>query len=335
MLPPSRAIPISATDPSQTGNARRLAASMAAALNFDETRQGQISIVVTEAARNIAAHAVSGELVLCPWKVSDDVGIDIFALDRGKGIPDVMQALEDGYSTAGTAGEGLGAISRLASEFHIYSATGQGTALFARMHRKGGETTAPAHFAWGAVSAPIAGESANGDGWYVHHTAERSVYLMADGLGHGPLAAEAAEEAIRMFQLSAERPLEQIMQAIHGSLAKTRGAAVSLAEVRAGHRVVNYVGIGNISASIWSRGKTRSMVSMNGTVGHTIARIQSFSYPWESASMLLMHSDGIGTRWALDQYPGLAQKHPALIAAVLYRDFSRRRDDATVIVSRL
>ncbi len=46
-----------------------------------------------------------------------------------------------------------------------------------------------------------------------------------------------------------------------------------------------------------------------------------------------MHSDGLGTHWDLDGYPGpAAQRHPALIAGVLYRDFARGRDDATVIV---
>jgi hypothetical protein len=76
------------------------------------------------------------------------------------------------------------------------------------------------------------------------------------------------------------------------------------------------------------------MVSMNGTVGHSVAKFQQFSYPWERGSLLIMHSDGIATRWNVEQYSGLASSHTALIAAVLYRDFSRGRDDATVLVSR-
>jgi hypothetical protein len=45
-----------------------------------------------------------------------------------------------------------------------------------------------------------------------------------------------------------------------------------------------------------------------------------------------MHSDGIATQWDLGRYPGLLARDPSLIAGVLYRDFLRGRDDATVVV---
>jgi hypothetical protein len=45
-----------------------------------------------------------------------------------------------------------------------------------------------------------------------------------------------------------------------------------------------------------------------------------------------MHSDGIASRWRIDAYPGLIAAHPALVAGVIYRDFGRTRDDATVLV---
>jgi len=331
----SEVIPIRASDPSQVGNARRQAMSMAASLDFDETRQGELGIIVTEAARNIATHADSGELLVCPWSLNGAVGIDVFALDKSKGIASVEAAMEDGYSTAGTAGQGLGAMSRMAGEFQIYSAAHHGTALFARIFRDTAKRSALTGIAFGAVSVPFAGESANGDAWSAIHTSERSVYIVADGLGHGRLAADAAEEAIRIFHQVTDCTPEQILKEIHGALAKTRGAAVSIAEILHRKHVLNYAGAGNIAGVIWSHGKSRSMVSMNGTVGHTVAKIQAFAYPFEPNSLLILHSDGLGTRWNMEQYRGLAQRHPALTAAVLYRDFSRRRDDATIVVSRV
>jgi hypothetical protein len=99
--------------------------------------------------------------------------------------------------------------------------------------------------------------------------------------------------------------------------------------------VLNYAGAGNIVAAICSGGKSRSLVSMNGTVGHSIGRIQQFSYPWEPGSVLIMHSDGLATRWNVEQYPGLLSRHPALIAGILFRDFCRKRDDATILVTRI
>ncbi len=166
-------------------------------------------------------------------------------------------------------------------------------------------------------------------------TPNRSIYIVADGLGHGPWAAEAAREAIRVFQEAPHLPPVQILTEAHLALAKTRGAAVSIAEILHDKSVVNYAGVGNVAAAIYDGRKTRSMVSMNGTLGHSIGRIQDFSYPWQKTSSLIMHSDGLATRWSIDQYPGLATRHPALLAGVLYRDFCRRRDDVTVLISRI
>lgn len=329
----SRVIPIGPTDASQTGNARRQAVSLATEMSFDEVRIGQLGIIVTEAARNIEAHGGEGEIVLSAWTHDSSAGIDVLALDKGTGIADVAAALRDGYSTAGTPGNGLGAMSRLSEIFQIYSTTGNGTAVFARVLRTAGQTETP--YQMSAISVPIAGESVCGDAWSSDFTRGRSLYIVADGLGHGPVASEAAVEAIRIFHHAARYPPEQILSEIHAALGKTRGAAVSIAEILPERGVLNYAGAGNIVGAISLGGKTRSLVSMNGTVGHSIGKIQQFSYPWETGSVLIMHSDGLATRWNVEQYPGLTSRHPALLAGVLFRDFCRRRDDATILVSRM
>jgi hypothetical protein len=59
--------------------------------------------------------------------------------------------------------------------------------------------------------------------------------------------------------------------------------------------------------------------------------LKEFSHSWPRDGLLIMHSDGLGTRWNLDDYPGLMRRHPSIIAGVLYRDFSRPRDDSTVL----
>ncbi len=336
----SRIIPISSTDISQTGNARRQALSLANQMNFDDLRQGQLSIIVTEAARNIEAHGGDGEIILSPWTHQDLSGIDLLALDKGKGIASVSEALRDGYSTAGTPGNGLGAISRLSSYFQIYTAPGGGTALFARVLRNSqpaGREAEPGvgAYAAGSISIPITGETVCGDAWSAHFSPGRSLYVMADGLGHGILAAEAANEAIRIFHQASQYAPERILTEIHDALAKTRGAAVSVLEILPDRQVLNYAGVGNIVAAISHHGKSRGLVSLNGTVGHSIGRIQQFAYPWETGSQLIMHSDGLGTRWNLEQYPGLLSRHPALVAGVIFRDFCRKRDDATILVTRI
>ena len=92
--------------------------------------------------------------------------------------------------------------------------------------------------------------------------------------------------------------------------------------------------MGNIVARVEASSANRNLVSYNGTVGHTLRKVQEFAFPWPINSLLVMHSDGLGTHWDLAAYPGLTTRHPALIAAVLYRDYDRGRDDVSVVVIR-
>ena len=332
MRRPTRLVTVTAGDDSQTGTARRQALSLAGDLDFDELHCGRLGIVVTELSRNLCLHGGGGELLLSPWCYKGERGIDILALDKGPGIADIGAAMADGYSTGGTSGTGLGAVHRLSETFQVFSQPGEGAAVFARMLSQDRPVPQPSE-PTAAINLPVAGETVCGDLWESHHEAGRSLYMMADGLGHGPVAHEAAEEACRAFLANAHLPIGRILQAIHLALMKTRGAAVAIAEIPPRANTLNYIGAGNIASSIVLGGKTHSLVSMNGTPGLTIGNTQQFAYPWDPGALLIMHSDGLLTRWSLDRYRGLAARHPALIAGVLYRDFSRRRDDATVMVT--
>jgi hypothetical protein len=96
---------------------------------------------------------------------------------------------------------------------------------------------------------------------------------------------------------------------------------------------VTFGGIGNVAGVLVSGNELRRMVAIPGTAGYNVRKIQSFQYPLESGLVILC-SDGVSTSWTLDRYPNFVAAHPTLIAAVLYRDFSRRRDDATVLVGK-
>jgi len=252
--------------------------------------------------------------------------LEILALDRGPGIADLAAAMRDGYSTAGTAGQGLGAIARQAQAFEVHTRAGEGVALFARV----GEAECPA----GVVCLPMQGERACGDGWAVRRDGPRARFLVVDGIGHGPLAADATEAAVSAFQRAGAGGVVDVLDAIHAALRATRGAAVSVLEVVAGTPDVRYGGIGNVSGSIWSAAGTRRMVSLPGTAGHAVRRIQAFEYPWPEDGLLVLHSDGLTGHFDLSGASGLARRHPALVAGVLYRDHARGRDDVTVLVAR-
>ena len=328
-------IAVAIDHPSQVGEARRNAAAIAEAIGLNETEAGKFALIATEAATNISKHATRGEIILRSVVSRGTHAADLIAIDSGPGIANLDRALGDGYSTTGTSGHGLGAMARLASEFDIFTTEGVGTVLCARVERerwRAGSATPPP-FEVGVVRVPKRGEEACGDDWsFIVDDNGRGTLTVADGLGHGLAAAEAATRAVA---IGAERAAEQpamVVSAIHGGLRSTRGAAVAVVEINGS--AVRFSGLGNISASIVGATGSRSLVSHNGTAGHEMRKIQEFAYEWSPGSLLVLHSDGLSARWDLARYPGLLSRHPSVVAGVLYRDFSRGRDDALVVVVR-
>ena len=325
-------VSISISDSSHAGEARRVAASLATSIGLPSARAGELSIVVSELARNVVLHAGGGEIILAPWNMDKQAGVDVLALDKGPGIENIGRSMEDGYSTAGTPGNGMGAITRLSDVFEIYSRFGHGTAAFVRAmaQREGAQGTGR----FGAICIPTKGESVCGDAWFCRSDVGRDTVMIADGLGHGPAANEAAEKAVAIMKKNPEATPVDFLTLAHEQLQDTRGAAVGVAELDRQRGVVQYAGVGNIAGVIVGDQSIRSMVSMNGTVGHNAERIQEFSYPCPPGSVLIMHSDGLTSRYNIEPYVGLMAHHPALIAGVLYRDCKRGRDDATIVAIR-
>ena len=320
---------------SQVGDARRRIARWTEVLGFDEGCAGKVALVVTEAAGNLTKHtSEGGELLVRALSRGGVAGIEVLALDRGPGIGDVPRALSDGYSTAGSPGTGLGALSRLADEFAIHSQRDTGTAILARVWAARPPAQHPGSLEVGVTSVPKPGEDVCGDGWAVASSGGRTVVTVVDGLGHGPDAAEAARAALRVFHAECAARPGEIVDRMHDPLRSTRGAAVAVAEIDVPGAAVRYAGVGNIAGVIVTDRESRSLVSHAGTVGHQMRRVQEFTYPWRPQSLLVMHSDGVSQRWDLERYTGLTLRDPSLVAGVLYRDFSRGRDDATVLVAR-
>lgn len=317
---------------SQVGEARRVALALANSLGFTETDRGKVGLVVTELANNLIQHAREGQLLLQTIAQPHSVGIEILALDQGPGMTDLEESLRDGFSTARTLGTGLGAVKRLSNLFDIYSNPDQGTAILTHLWAQ--PSSAPSDsLQTGVICLPKAGETVSGDAWAKDMQDQRYRLLVADGLGHGPLAAAAALEAVRTFEAAIDRPPQFTLEATHAALRSTRGAAVAVAEIDTAQGMVRFAGVGNIAAAVLLAEKSHSMVSYNGTVGHDVRKIQEFSYPWHPGGLLIMHSDGLSSQWRLERYWGLRQRHPSLIAGVLYRDFYRQRDDVTVLVA--
>ena len=316
---------------SQISEARRLAVTMADSAGFDKNETGQIAIIVTELVTNVIKHAHKGEILIQLFESgSSKWTMDFFSMDKGPGIVDVARAMRDGFSTAGSPGSGLGSVLRLSSLFDIYSSPQNGAVVFARCSAGQRKQQAYQHAA--AVMLPMASEDVSGDGWDIVENGPRKLIIVVDGLGHGPLAAEAARLAIKIFQRESSKTILEILESIHVGLRQTRGAAAAIAEINLETKSVSFAGIGNIAGTLVTQSTHRNMVSYSGTLGQEIYKMKQFQYELVEGAVLIMHSDGLGSHWDVQKYPGILARTPALIAGMLFRDFDKGRDDTTVVV---
>ncbi|VVO58927.1 hypothetical protein PS838_00683 [Pseudomonas fluorescens] len=317
-------------DSSQIGHARRTAQQLAEKHGFDTTDAGRVALVTTELASNILKHATHGELHLRVLPRASGAGIEILAVDRAQGF-DVHACLTDGFSTGGTQGIGLGAVSRQAEVFDVY-ADARGAVLLTRLYPRSDK--APDRRI-GISQHALHHDPACGDVWHLAFDGPRISALVIDGLGHGEEAERAARAGERVFALSPFASPLLLLEDIHHAMIGTRGGALAIAQFDGNGSALRFVGIGNIGGSLIAPDKSRGLASHPGIVGGQYRKAQPFDYAQVNGQLLILYSDGLQSRWNLQDYPGLVHRHPAVIAAILHRDFCRGRDDVTVLVIAL
>ncbi|HEY6135614.1 MAG TPA: SpoIIE family protein phosphatase [Rubrivivax sp.] len=322
---------------SQIGAARRHAAMLTQQLGFDEVAAGRVAIIVTELGNNLVRHARDGRLLLNAAREEGRPFVEIVSLDRGPGMADTERCLKDGYSTGGTSGSGLGGVRRLSCDFDIFSKPDVGTVVLSRVMAGSPPAARTTHataleLAGICVAAP--GESVSGDSWASCERDQRGGLIVADGLGHGPEAAIAADGAIGVFLRHPGLAPAELLGKAHESLRGTRGAAVAVVAFDAIDNRLTICGAGNIVGRLISGTEDRSLMTQHGTVGLQVHRWQPMHYDWREHAVLVVHSDGIATRWNLQDVPRLLHCSAAVIAAWILHLHCRGRDDATVVVMR-
>lgn len=324
-------------DPSRVGEARRHAAAMSARLGFDAIQSGRLAVAVNELGNNLIRHARGGRLLLAAREVAGCLAIELLSIDDGPGMTDLQACLRDGYSTAGSAGEGLGAVSRMADDFDIHTQPGHGTLILARFYRERDVAGKPRRpdggFAVGAVCLAAPGEHVSGDGWGVALQEHRADVVVVDGLGHGPDAAEAATAALTVFDPLHGGSPGNFVERAHQALRGTRGAAIGAYRMDRETGRIRFAGAGNILGRVISGIGDRTLVSQNGTAGVQVRTVQEQEMDWPAHALVILHSDGVQSRWQFDDATVL-QRDPAIVAAFVIWKFSRGRDDATVVVIR-
>jgi anti-sigma regulatory factor (Ser/Thr protein kinase) len=315
-------------DPSAAAGCRAAAVALAGRLEFPADRSDQLVLAVTEAATNLHKHARQGSMLLRITRVGDTPGIELVTIDAGPGLRDTGAAMRDGHSTSGTLGVGLGTIRRLADFCDLYSVPGHGTVLVARFWPEPRSDTDSC----AGLVRPIAGETECGDVFAVAETDGTLTGVLCDGLGHGPLAAIAANAAVKaVLDGPADEPAAAVARA-HSRMSHTRGGALAVVQVTG--RKVTFCGLGNVAAVILADGGRKSMLSVPGIAGHQARAIRQFEYDAPPGAAIILHSDGLSSRWGPEALPGLNTRDPLVAAAALLAEAGTRRDDASVLVLR-
>jgi len=317
-------------EPTHVAEARRLGREFARQVGLGEALEGHLALVVTEMASNVKKHAGSGQILFRALAGGVERGVEVLAIDKGPGIPRLDGGMPDGFSTAGTPGTGLGAIRRQSTVFDLYAPAGAGTVVLAQVWTRRPDPG----FDLGAVCLAKAGEERCGEAWGWQRSGSCVRMTIADGSGHGPAAADAAEEALRVFDRGGDADMASLLASMHEALRPTRGAAVAALELDGRRAVAHFCGVGNVGGRLHDGNGAHHLVSLDGIVGLGARAIRAYSYAYAPGMVAVMYSDGLASRWSLDDHPRLVGHHPAVIAAVLFRDHNRGRDDTTVLVAR-
>ncbi|MGW2993810.1 SpoIIE family protein phosphatase [Streptomyces sp. NPDC001193] len=309
--------------------AAEIARSVATECRLPGAIPDQAAVVASELASNIDKHASDGVLYIQPMPLGG--GLEILAVDHGPGMPELHLCLTDGYSTAKTLGAGLGAVKRIATAFMIDTRPGIGTLVCARLALPGFAQAARQDV--GLVCLPAENEQQCGDAAAIMDTGDVRTGAIIDGLGHGPEAAEAAQTALRSFRTTVERPLPDIVTAMHRALRHTRGAAVGLVRLHAER--AEYCGIGNVRMVALSPNAVHHrLTGQPGVVGWRMPAPHTHRLPLPREAAIVMHSDGIDLRWAHTPADFLLRLPIPMLAAAVAHRHRHVRDDAAVLAAR-
>ncbi|MGC3946477.1 MAG: ATP-binding protein [Chryseolinea sp.] len=325
------------TDRSFVAYAKREIHLTSSKWRFNETQVAEIDIIVSEMCSNLIKHGGGGEiLVRLMQQDSDSDILEVICIDNGKGFDDASKMMRDGFSTTQTLGHGLGSISRLSDNFQILSRAGWGTILYCCKHSARVTDLTKRKVDIKAVCVPKQAETVCGDGYEVKSKGSVIQILFGDGLGHGPMAHEAMQEACSIFKKTETDDPAEIIRELHRELRKSRGLVCSIASLDMKKNEWTICGVGNIMSRIYSGITYKNYMSYNGVVGMNIPKSMNNSVvPAEKNQRLVMCSDGIRSGWDLSKHPGILRFDNAIIAASIHKDYSRKTDDTSVLVASI
>ncbi|HEX3383968.1 MAG TPA: SpoIIE family protein phosphatase [Mucilaginibacter sp.] len=316
---------------------KKEAHTLAVGAGFEARRVAELDIIIAELTSNLNKYADQGEILLGHFRETDNEYIEIICIDDGPGIGDPNKMIKDGFSSTNTLGHGLGSIKRLSDKLDIYSMKGWGTIVLSRVYKAPqAKTRVRSRFEARAIVVSKPGEQKSGDGYYCRQEDKVVKLMLADGLGHGPDANLAMNEAVNALKACTfEYPVDTI-RFMHAYIRKTRGVVATVIIADLEKNTFNVAGVGNISTKLIGALTSRNLLSYNGIVGHAVPNtMNEQEMSLSEFQQFVLCSDGIKSRWDLAKYPGIQKHDLSLQAAAIYKDFARRTDDMSVVIAKL
>lgn len=317
--------------------AQQSARSIALKLGFADDASEEIALVVAELASNLVKHAGRGALIFRKVRNGERIGIEVKAQDHGPGISDIEKSMTDGCTTSGSLGYGLGTVNRLMDELDVQSAPGTGTQILCRRWlRPRSDLLSPHVWDVGVATRARHHAADNGDAFVIKESQGALLVGLIDGLGHGEPAQKAALAAQQYVQTHYDQPLDKIFVGASRACSSTRGVVMALARFPSITHL-SFATVGNIEAR--ASGRRRVPFGVNrGILGasemHTEMHIKLEEFDWTPETVLVLHTDGLRSRWDWNDFPSLERQPAQYTASKFLHELASEDDDATVLCVR-
>ncbi|MGH7237792.1 MAG: ATP-binding protein [Candidatus Saccharimonadales bacterium] len=303
---------------------------------INSARLNELDLIAAEMMSNLFKYGDDGEILVGLFDNGGSPYIELIAIDNGPGMVNPAKMMLDGVSTTNTMGHGLGSMKRLSDVFELYSHPGWGTIVLSRVYNDAADLKKKPKIIIRPVVVAKPGETFSGDGMIFKQTDKYFKIMLADGLGHGPEANKALNEAAIAFKVFPDYSPTETLRFIHNAIKKTRGVVANVVGYDFESKMWTSAGIGNIAARLAGPAAFRSHMSYNGIVGHNIPNsMNDQQYPADQFNQIILCSDGIKTRWELTKYPLIYKYDSTVLVAAVYKDHARRNDDMSVIVAKI
>lgn len=307
--------------------ARAALRDLGAELGVPSAAVEKLALAATELGRNQLLYAGGGWLALRELSRGGVPGLEVIAASESA----ASRWPRDDDEGQGL-GSGVAAVRRLSDEMDVDVRAGEGLCVWARKFA----AAVPRRLEVGIAGRALPGEAKSGDAAFFAREGEHLVLGLADGSGHGPMAAEAGATAMSLCAAHPGLALERRLRRCAADLQTRRGAVVALIDIDEPTAELSHAAVGDIGLAVVRPRSTRRLHSAGGSLGagRTLRAVASASLELAGGDVVIMFSDGVRSLMRIEDELALLRRPPIDIACQVLDRFARDRDDALVLVAR-